>query len=87
MLILTRRIGERLVIGENTFCTVLGIKGNQIRLGFDAPADISVHREEIYMKVKAEKELLIDAGAESDLTLTETFRAYKTKEKLRHLTH
>ena len=87
MLILTRRIGERLVIGDNTFCTILGVKGNQVRLGVDAPADISVHREEIYMKVKAEKELLIDAGAESDLTLTDTFRAYKTKEKPRHITH
>ena len=86
MLILTRRIGERLVIGENTVCTVLGVKGNQIRLGIDAPADISVHREEIYLKVKAEKELLIDAGAESDLTLTDKFRAYK-KEKSRHLAH
>lgn len=51
MLILSRRIGERLTIGENVTVTVLGVKGNQIRLGIDAPRDVPVHREEVLEKV------------------------------------
>lgn len=51
MLILTRRAGESLVIGDNITITVLAIKGNQIRLGIDAPKDVSVHRQEIQLKI------------------------------------
>lgn len=55
MLILTRRPGETLTIGDDTTVTVLGIKGCQIRLGVNAPKDVEVHREEIYRRVQAAK--------------------------------
>ncbi len=54
MLILTRRIGESLNIGDEIKITLLGIKGNQVRIGIDAPRDVEVHREEIYDKIKRE---------------------------------
>ncbi|MFP4639320.1 MAG: carbon storage regulator CsrA [Guyparkeria sp.] len=54
MLILTRRIGEVLRIGDDVAITVLGIKGNQVRIGIDAPKDVAVHREEIYQRIKNE---------------------------------
>lgn len=55
MLILTRRVGESIMIGEDVTVTVLGVKGNQVRVGVNAPKDIAVHREEIYERIKREK--------------------------------
>jgi carbon storage regulator len=54
MLILTRRVGETLIIGDEVSVTVLGVKGNQVRIGVNAPRDVSVHREEIYERIKTE---------------------------------
>ena len=55
MLILTRRIGEAVVIGENITVTVMGVNGNQVRVGVDAPKHVEVHREEVYERVQAER--------------------------------
>ena len=56
MLILTRRVGETIMVGDDVRVTVLDVKGNQVRIGVTAPKDVTVHREEIYKRIKAEKE-------------------------------
>lgn len=56
MLILTRRVGETLMIGDEVTVTVLGVKGNQVRIGVNAPRDVTVHREEIYERIKREQQ-------------------------------
>lgn len=57
MLILTRRLGETVMIGDEVTVTVLGVKGNQVRLGVNAPKDVPVHREEIFERIKRGEEL------------------------------
>ncbi|MCP4412348.1 MAG: carbon storage regulator CsrA [Gammaproteobacteria bacterium] len=63
MLILTRRVGETLMIGDNVTVTVLGVKGNQVRIGVNAPKEVSVHREEIYLKIQEEKGQDVDGNS------------------------
>ncbi len=67
MLILTRRVGETLMIGDQVTVTVLGVKGNQVRIGINAPKDLAVHREEICQRIRREqeghKDAPTDAGA------------------------
>lgn len=60
MLILTRRVGEKLTIGDQTTVTVLGVRGNQVRLGITAPQDVEVHRQEVFERIQQE-----EASAES----------------------
>lgn len=60
MLILSRKTGERVMIEDNVFITILGIKGNQVRLGINAPSQISVHREEIYLRIQAQHQLMAE---------------------------
>ena len=55
MLILTRRVGETLMIGDDVTITVLGVKGNQVRIGVNAPKEVAVHRDEIYQRIQNEK--------------------------------
>ena len=68
MLILTRRVGETLMIGDDVTVTVLGVKGNQVRIGVNAPKEVSVHREEIYERIKKEQ----SGSAESDIPESHT---------------
>ncbi|MGH1372942.1 MAG: carbon storage regulator CsrA [Cellvibrionaceae bacterium] len=55
-LILTRRIGETIMVGDEVMVTILGVKGNQVRVGVNAPKEIAVHREEIFLKIQREQE-------------------------------
>jgi len=68
MLILTRRVGEVLRIGDDVSITILGVKGNQVRIGIDAPKDVAVHREEIYQRIKREGDIdeLTDDGFDGE---------------------
>jgi len=72
MLILTRRVGETVMIGNEVTVTVLGVKGNQVRIGVNAPKDVAVHREEIYERIKREED---GDGSGSRPTLKVTDRA------------
>ena len=65
MLILTRRVGETLMIGEDITVTVLGVKGNQMRIGINAPKDVAVHREEIYRRIADSNVSAGDSGTGS----------------------
>jgi carbon storage regulator len=72
MLILTRRVGETVMIGNDVTVTVLGVKGNQVRVGVNAPRDVAVHREEIFERIKREEQ--DGSGAETASTTTTTTR-------------
>lgn len=63
MLILTRRVGEKLMIGDDVTVTVLGVKGNQVRIGVNAHKDVAVHREEIYERIKREQQHISEPAA------------------------
>ena len=79
MLILTRRVGETLMIGDEVTVTVLGVKGNQVRIGVNAPRDVAVHREEIYERIKREQ-------AEAGQALAQTAKTFNRNSGKQSLT-
>jgi carbon storage regulator len=68
MLILTRRVGETVMIGDDVTITVLGVKGNQVRVGINAPKNVAVHREEIYERIKREQQPGRDESPDAPVT-------------------
>ncbi|HEY0939538.1 MAG TPA: carbon storage regulator CsrA [Steroidobacter sp.] len=68
MLILTRRVGETVMIGNDITVTVLGVKGNQVRVGVNAPKEVAVHREEIYERIKREEQAAGSGAAKRPIT-------------------
>ncbi|WP_392561532.1 carbon storage regulator CsrA [Orbus sturtevantii] len=69
MLILTRRVGETLIIGDDVAITVLGVKGNQVRIGINAPKDVSIHREEIYNRIHQNQDEQLNASEKEKPTI------------------
>ena len=82
MLILTRRIGEKLVIGEKVIVTILGVKGNQISVGIEAPAEIKIHREEIFQKIQSEKKPTVLKSKTTPVPKQKATPGTKTRETL-----
>jgi carbon storage regulator len=78
MLVLTRRIGENLIIGDNVTVCILGVNGNQVKVGIEAPKDVQVHRQEIYDKIKQEK-----YGLSSQNVEEKTAKKYSLPKKTR----
>lgn len=84
MLILTRRTGEKIIINENISFQIMEIKGNQVRMGIDAPDDVSIHREEIFLKLKAQQELLMGMDSDVNINLADTYRKHSKTNGLTH---
>ena len=74
MLILTRRPGESVKIGDDITVTVLGVRGNQLRLGFTAPASVAVHREEVYVRIQSERLANVSQGMGSSFSVARIHR-------------
>ena len=87
MLILTRNMNQSIVIGEDVFISVLGVKGNQVRLGINAPKNVSIHREEIFIKIQAEQDALNAGGDDLDANLMDAFRAHQKVIHAHHTSH
>jgi carbon storage regulator len=87
MLILTRNMNQSIVIGEEVLIRVLSVKGNQVRLGIHAPKEVSVHREEIFLKIKAEQEAFNTIGDELDTSLIDAYRAHPPIINANHTPH
>ncbi len=79
MLILTRKAGESLYLGDDIKVTVLKVQGNQVKLGFDIPRDLTVHREEVYLRIK-EENLMATRATEQDFLMATELWSRKKKE-------